>query len=577
MPGLVRGAPWRLAALCVVLAAPLLAWGQGGWFDGARPAAVARQAVALLADAASHGLDPADYGAAALQAALTAATQGPQPNAAQAARLSSALDAAVQRYLQHLHGGRIDPQQVHARFPRSGPARFDAAVALREALAAGRLDGAVAAAVPRLPLYEGLRQALPRYRALAPHAAWSRRLPALPPARTRGRPAVLEPGQAWAGLDTLVQRLSLLGDLPPPTPVPARASAPAASLAAPPATTPATAPATTPATSPAKARAAAPASTPAPAPQDAGPVYEGALVAAVQAFQRRHGLADDGVIGRATWQALQVSPAQRVRQIELTLERLRWTPLLQGPRMVVINVPEFVLRAYEVQDGQVRVQQTMKVIVGRAYASRTPLFSEAMRHIEFSPYWNVPRSIAHQELVPQLRRNPGRFAALGYEFVTGGGQVVNTLRPDLLDAVLAGSARIRQRPGPDNALGDIKFVFPNNDAIYLHHTPSVGLFERDRRDFSHGCIRVEDPVALARFVLARQPGWPEERIRAAMGAGRSSVLTLDEPLPVLIAYGTALVTQGQLRFFDDVYGYDAVLDRALRQRPRPALPGPAPS
>jgi L,D-transpeptidase YcbB len=524
----------------------LWAWGQGGWFDGARPAAVAHQAVALLTDAASHGLAPADYGAAALQAALAAATQGPPPSPAQAARLSVALDAAVLRYLQHLNAGRVDPRQVHQRFPIPDASRFDAAGVLRDALARGRLDGAVAAAVPRLPLYEALRQALARYRELAGHDAWAQRLPPLPRALKRGAPAALEAGQAWAGLDTLARRLRLLGDLPP------GAAAPVLPVAS----------------------QALPASS-ASAPSSLVPVYEGALVDAVKAFQRRHGLADDGVVGRATWQALQVSPAQRVRQIELTLERLRWTPLLQGPRMIVINVPEFVLRAYEVQDGQVRVQQAMKVIVGRAYASRTPLFSEPMRHIEFSPYWNVPPSIARQELVPQLRRSPGQFAALGYEFVTGGGQVVSTLRPELLDAVLAGQARIRQRPGPKNALGDIKFVFPNHDAIYLHHTPSVGLFERDRRDFSHGCIRVEDPVALARFVLARQTDWPEARIRAAMAAGSMSLLPLDEPLPVLIAYGTALVTQGQVRFFDDVYGYDAVLDRALRQRRLPPLPSPS--
>ncbi len=504
---------------------PLLAWGQGGWFDGSRPAPAAHQAVALLADAASHGLVPADYNAAALQAALAAAAQGTPASAARSARLSTALDAAMQRYLRHLHAGRVDPRLVHQRAPMPEAARFDAADVLRTALATGRLDGAVAAAAPRLPLYDSLRRALPSYRELAAHPAWAQGLPPLPRAVKRGAPAVLEPGQAWAGLEKLAQRLELLGDLAPPA-VPAAA-------------------------------------------------YEGALVDAVKAFQRRHGLADDGLVGRATWQALQVSPAQRVRQIELTLERLRWTPLLQGPRMIVINVPEFVLRAYEVQGDQVRVRQTMKVIVGRAYASRTPLFSEPLRLIEFSPYWNVPPSIARQELVPQLRRQPAQFTALGYEFVTGGGQVVDVWRADLLDAVLAGSARIRQRPGPKNALGDIKFVFPNDDAIYLHHTPSVGLFERDRRDFSHGCIRVEDPVALARFVLARQPEWTEARIRESMAAGRMSVLTLDEPLPVLIAYGTALVVQGQLRFFDDVYGYDALLDRALHQRREPPLPRPS--
>ncbi|MBA4175444.1 MAG: murein L,D-transpeptidase [Leptothrix sp. (in: Bacteria)] len=522
-------AAWRaLALLGALLAAPWLAHAQGAWFDGPRPAPVALEAVALLADAASHGLDPADYGAGPLQRAVQAARQGPPPTPVQVERLGLALDAAVQRYLQHLHGGRVDPRQVHQRFKPPGRSAFDAAGALRAALAAGRLAGAVASAVPQLPIYDALRQALARYQELSDHPAWRQGLPPLPPPARRGAMAALDPGQAWPGLAALAARLHLLGDLPPA----------------------------------------------AVAPSSASVLYDGALVEAVKAFQRRHGLAVDGVIGRATWAALQVGPAKRARQIELTLERLRWTPLLQGPRMVVINVPEFVLRAYEVHDGQVRVRQTMKVIVGRAYRHRTPLFIEPLRRIEFRPFWNVPAAIARQELVPQLRRSPGHFEAAGYEVVGPGGTVSSALRPGLLDEVLAGTARIRQRPGPHNALGDVKFVFPNDDAIYLHHTPAVGLFQRDRRDFSHGCIRVEQPVALAAFVLARQPGWDEARIRAAMAAENPSTVTLDEPVPVLIAYGTALVAQGQERFFDDVYGYDDVLDRALRARRLPPLPAP---
>lgn len=525
-----------LAALALA-ATPLLAWGQDGWLDGTRPAPVSQQATALLADAASHGLDPADYGSARLQQAVNAAAHGAAPTPAQAAQLARALDAALQRYLQHLHAGRVDPRQVHQHYQPPQREAFDAAALLSQALAVGDLQAAVAAAAPPLPLYDALRTVLARYRALAGHPAWAAPLPPLPAAAKRGAAAALEPGQGWPGLGLLTQRLEVLGDLArapasPPTPLLASVDAPTV------------------------------------------PVYDALLVEAVKAFQRRHGLADDGVVGRATWAALQVSPAQRVRQIELTLERLRWTPLLQGPRMVLINLPEFVLRAYEVQGTRVRVRETMKVIVGSAYKTRTPLFGEPMRSIEFSPYWNVPPSIARTELVPQLRRQPAQFDAAGYEFVTASGRVVTELRPELLDAVLAGGARIRQRPGPKNALGDIKFVFPNRDAIYLHHTPAVGLFGRDRRDFSHGCIRVEDPVALARFVLAGQAGWDEARIRAAMAGGTSTTLRLDAPVQVLIAYGTALVVQGQARFFADLYGYDAALDRALRQRRLPPLPAP---
>jgi murein L,D-transpeptidase YcbB/YkuD len=260
-----------------------------------------------------------------------------------------------------------------------------------------------------------------------------------------------------------------------------------------------------------------------------------------------------------------VTPAARARQIELALERLRWTPLMQGPRMVVINIPEFVLRAYEVNDGRISVRRQMKVVVGKALDTRTPLFDEDMRFIEFSPYWNVPPSIARSEVVPRLRRDPGYLVREGFEFVGADGQVRSTFAAAELDAVLAGRSRIRQRPGPRNALGDIKFVFPNSDNIYLHHTPATQLFERERRDFSHGCIRVERPLELATFVLQGMPAWTEERIRAAMDKRESVTLRLAEPVPVLIAYGTTLVKDGSIHFFDDIYGHDRALDAALRR------------
>jgi L,D-transpeptidase YcbB len=206
------------------------------------------------------------------------------------------------------------------------------------------------------------------------------------------------------------------------------------------------------------------------------------------------------------------------------------------------------------------------VIVGKAMNTRTPLFDEDMRFIEFSPYWNVPPSIARAETVPRLRRDPAYFTQQGFEFVASSGQVVTLLSPEHLDAVLHGGWRIRQRPGAQNALGDIKFVFPNRDNIYLHHTPAPQLFERDRRDFSHGCIRVQEPVALAKFVLQDEPSWTEERIRKAMQAGVSSTIALKQPLPVVIAYSTVIAKAGRVYFYPDLYGHDALLDKALRER-----------
>lgn len=496
-----------LAGLLVLAATAAQA---AGWFDGARPTPAARQAVELLSRADEEGLQPADYAAAALQLALARAEQTP-PDAATIAQLERGLDLALQRYLNDLHRGRVQPRQVRSRY-EPGPA-FDAAALLRDARLQGRLAEMARAAAPQLPLYAQLRQQLATYRALENVAAWQQPLPPLP----GGAKGKLEPGQPWDGLPLLVRRLAALGDLAEPP-------------------------------------AAAPA------------LYDGALVTALQRFQTRHGLAADGVVGSATLAQLQVAPAARAQQIVLTMERLRWTPLLQGPRMVVVNIPEFVLRAYEVRDGRIAVQREMRVIVGKAYDTRTPLFDEDMRFIEFSPYWNVPPSIARGETVPKLKRDPGHWERQGFEFVTGSGEVVTALSAQGLQAVLDGRWRIRQRPGPNNALGDIKFVFPNHDNIYLHHTPATELFARTRRDFSHGCIRVEQPVALAGFVLQHMPGWDEARIRAAMARGSSSTLKLQQPVRVLIAYGTALVKGGRPYFFDDIYGLDKQLAAALRAR-----------
>ncbi|ART48804.1 murein L,D-transpeptidase [Acidovorax carolinensis] len=512
-----------LLALCLAASAAVV--GAAPWLVDGRPAPVAHQAVNILAGAATEGLQPEDYHAAALAQAVADAAHGPALDADAALRLEDALTTSVQRYLGDLRSGRIDPRQIHQNYTAPALPQADAATALQNALAAPSLAEAVRATAPPVPLYASLRSELARYRALGNPAAWETPLPPLP-----GRK--LEPGQTWAGLAQLTQRLVVLGDLPPDT-------LPTA-------------------------------------------LYDEALQNGVKAFQQRHALASDGVIGKGTLDALAVSPAARARQIELAMERLRWTPLLRGPRMIVVNIPEFVLRAYEVQGGRVSLQLAMKVIVGKALDTRTPLFDEDMRFIEFSPYWNIPPSIARSETIPRLRRDPGYLQQQGMEFVGANGQVHTTLAAEHLDAVLRGQMRIRQRPGPKNALGDIKFVFPNNSNIYLHHTPAPLLFQRDRRDFSHGCIRIEDPVALAQFVLRNDPAWPESRIREAMGRGQSATLRLAEPLPVVIAYSTAIVKQGKLYFFADLYGQDKLLDRALRQqseqrrlRAGPGLPAAA--
>ncbi|RCX11856.1 murein L,D-transpeptidase YcbB/YkuD [Extensimonas vulgaris] len=537
-----RHGGWQLALLALWLWACSLPAQAGPWLINNRPTARAHEAVEILADAASEGLEPEDYGAGALAQAVAAATHGAALNKATAQQLENALSTALQRFLSDLHSGRVDPRAVHQDYSLPAPTRTDPAQLLQQALAAPTLHAGVRAAAPQLPQYAQLRSALAQYRALGAHPAWAAPLPPLlapaaasapktaakVTARKASRNPKLDLGQEWVGLPLLVQRLVALGDLPPDTPVPAR--------------------------------------------------YDESVQNGVKAFQERHALDPDGVIGQATLEALSVPPAARAQQIALAMERLRWTPLLRGPRMIVINVPEFMLRAYEQQDGRIVLRLAMKVIVGKALNTRTPLFDEDMRFIEFSPYWNIPPSIARSETIPRLRRDPSYFEREGLEFVDSQGGVHTTLSPAHLDAVLRGQMRIRQRPGPRNALGDIKFIFPNNSNIYLHHTPATQLFARPRRDFSHGCIRVEDPVALARFVLQNDPAWPEERIREAMAAGKSSTIRLAEPIPVVIAYITTVIKQGKVHFFADLYGHDRLLAQALREQAeqRRAAPLPVP-
>lgn len=477
------------------------------WFKNGRPSDDARTALAALADAPSQGLRSQDYRVSELAQAFEHASQDAL-NPQAVARLDTVLTMALERYLNDLVHGRLTPEQLKHNFKAPPLSRLDAYAYIVQARQAGHLGQALNAAQPQVPMYESLRTAMNAYRAMGDHAAWRAPLPPLP---SRS----LKVGEPYSGLASIAARLEALGDLP--------ASVVTAEH------------------------------------------YDQVLEEGVRKFQARHGLDVDGVIGPATLAQLDVTPTQRVEQMALTLERLRWTPLLHGPRMIVVNVPEFMLRAYELQNGKVKLDLEMKVVVGKALNTRTPIFLEDMRFIEFSPYWNVPPSIARAETLPRLRRDPDYLARQGFEFVTKDGHVVNTVSQEAIDAVQRGQWRIRQRPGARNALGDIKFIFPNDQNIYLHHTPAPELFSRARRDFSHGCIRVEAPVQLAEFVLRNQPEWTTERIEAAMQAGKSTTLRLAQTIPVLIAYSTVVIKDGgKVYFFPDIYQQDARLERALQ-------------
>lgn len=433
------------------------------------------------------------------------------PDAGNPAVFEAALTESLVRYLRHLHMGRVDPRAGGFRIA-APPDDHDFTDVIRAAVEQHRLAETVTEWRPPLALYRLLADTLTRYRALAADSANQ------PPPP---EPAAVKPGQAAAHLPALDRWLRALGDLPP--------------------------------------NAAAPIS----------PLYDGAIVDGVRAFQSRHGLEPDGVLGKATQAALGVPLAHRVRQIEVTLERLRWLPHLDD-RFVAVNIPMFRLWGWEDVPPDGAPSFDMNVIVGRSLNTQTPVFIDQITHIIFRPYWNVPPSILRGEVLPALARDRGYLDVQDMEIVDGQGDNASVvpLSDDALALLRAGRLRVRQRPGPKNSLGLVKFVFPNDDNIYMHGTPAPYLFSRSRRDLSHGCVRVVDPVGLALRVLADQPEWTRARIVAAMQGGAPSRVDLKRPLQVILFYLTAVAMpeDGRVHFANDIYGHDQALERALAAR-----------
>jgi murein L,D-transpeptidase YcbB/YkuD len=258
--------------------------------------------------------------------------------------------------------------------------------------------------------------------------------------------------------------------------------------------------------------------------------------------------------------------ARRVERLTLALERLRWAPRNVRGRMIIVNIPSFELLAFDNPDSSPRLDLRSRVVVGTAERNPTPLLFDEMTMVEFWPWWNVPRSILLKEIVPGLRRNPDYLRARGMEIVNRRDEVLgDRATPELLKGLADGSLNVRQRPSRANALGVVKFLFPNAASVYAHDTPERTLFEQDRRDFSHGCIRVEEAGSLAEWVMAGEPGWTPERVRAALRGPATRRITLRQPIPVFIVYTTAVASpDGTVRYLDDLYGLDGPLAAALR-------------
>lgn len=445
---------------------------------------VAFAAIDILRNVAARGLNPADYPLPAVPS-----TRALQPSSlAEFEGWEVGLTIAAMRLARDLRCGRVDPKEIHADLP--APCQgFQPAEFLWRAIQDGDLAKAFDSLEPVAPGYQRTEQALRHYLDL------ERDSPIALPPFTK----TLKPGDMCEGLASIRAFLVRTGDMQPDQTV------------------------------------------------QNDSLYDEALVRAMQSFQARHGLTPDGILNIDTYKQLTVPFGDRAKQLSLTLERWRWIQQTFSRPPVVVNIPEFRLRAY---DNSLHVVLAMKVIVGRAYRRRTPVFQNQISSLIFRPFWNVPPSIQRSEFGPAIRRDPNYLEKHGYEAVRGPGN----------------RYRIRQVPGDRNALGLVKFSLPNVHDVYLHGTPDQALFSRTRRDFSHGCIRVEDPVALAAWVLKDNDGWTRDKIDAAMHGDQTFSVTLTHPIPVLIVYGTGFAAEdGLVYFLPDIYVEDGVLWEALQR------------
>jgi L,D-transpeptidase YcbB len=478
------------------------------WSEAGKPTPQALAMIAQFKQASARGLDPDDYDASRWDARIAKVqTSSPSPSSDDLDRFDVAMTVCAMRLITDLHVGRINPHSLKIEYDVDAK-KYDLAAVLRnQVLPADNLDPVMQSIEPQFQGYQRAEVALGNYLKLAA-AGDTKPLPV--PDHS------VHPGTAYPPNPDLIARLKQLGDMPDDADV-----------------------------------------------SQVGAVYKEPIVSAVKHFQTRLGIEPDGILGKGTIVELNRPLSYRVEQLQLTLERYRWIPSTFPEPPIVVNIPEFMLRTMRRQPAPFL---TMRVIVGKSYHKQTPVFADYMKYVIFHPYWNVPPSIIHGELIGKISRNPDYVAANDFEVVNSDGQIVTdgTVSNDVLEGLRSGDYSMRQKPGDKNALGQIKFVFPNSYDVYLHGTEAPSLFAHARRDFSHGCIRVENPPALAAWVLRDQPGWDANHIKEVLDSGKTVQVNLDKPIPVLILYSTAVVNpDGEVRFFDDIYDYDARLKAIL--------------
>jgi len=410
------------------------------------------------------------------------------------------MSLAFASFATDLSKGRLDPAKItrgiHIKTFSPG-----AVTLIDGAERADNLEPYLARLVSKSPRYDRLKKALGKYREMAAHGEW--------PKITRGK--TLKPDMDDPRIPVLRKRLLASGDL--------KTNENADST-----------------------------------------VYDEELVAALKAFQLRHGTTDDGVIGPKTLAALNVSLAYRIKQMVINLERRRWMKDDFGKRYVFVNLADQFLKVVDALGDREKTVHSARIVVGKPY-HKTPIFDDKMEYLVINPYWNIPSSIANNEYLPKLRQDPGYLKRQNIRILGASGEI----NPYSVNwkTVSRIPYRLRQDTGKGNALGRIKFIFPNRFNVYIHDTPSKSLFNRDTRYFSHGCLRVQHPVKLAAILLKLQ-GWSESRIKNQINSGKRRIVRLKTKIPVHVTYLTAWVNKdGKVHFRDDVYNRDKNLINAL--------------
>lgn len=472
------------------------------WIEQGKPSDRARLLLLALQKAQSQGLNPADYGVARIATLLE---RGDSPDAL--AELEVMLSHGALDYGRDLATGRLAPMSIDSELYVE-KREIDVLTLLSRLATLPDPGTELAELPPRRAEYQRLIGALQQYRELAAAGGWK-------PVPVTD--ISLKPGGNDERLPALRARLKVTGELPADAPVPEDPT-----------------------------------------------LFDDATIEALKTFQGRHGLEPDGVLGKQTLLALNISAEQRVAQIAMNMERWRWMPIDMGPSYILVNLAAFHLSIFD----QGNVVHEARVVVGTS-STRTPVFSRKMSYLEINPYWHVPAKIVRDEIFPKAKKDPTYLAKQGYELLSDWSESAVTVDPKTLDwaHMTRLPYRVRQIPGDKNSLGRIKMMFPNEFDVYLHDTPSKNLFNRANRSFSHGCIRVEHPFDVADMIL-RLTGttdWPRARVDEVLASGQRTVVRLKKPIPIHISYVTSFVADdGTVNFRSDIYGRDRKLATAMR-------------